>query len=181
MDKIIRNRILALPFGAELKLNIPETSINSLMQDCLDLSYIEEPTISLHDGYFTFTGNISMVVTSVRVSLALEVRDVIYNGNKFIINFKDHGDTLLSVTKILTFLGSMFSKMITVEGKVIRIDLTSKLANYLDRQSSPMQDIIKSLRIEKPEFTKGNIKITICRDIIGYIRTSFIIFKTLLS
>jgi hypothetical protein len=164
MDKIILNRILALPFGAELKLRIPESSINSLMQDCLDLSYMEEPSIAFHEGYFIFSGNISMIVTSVKLSLALEVQDVTYDGDTFIINLRDHSDTLLTVTKMLTFLGSMFSKMLTVEGKVISIDLSSKISKLIERQSPPMQDIIKSLRIEKPEFTEGIVKFTICRD-----------------
>jgi hypothetical protein len=164
MDKIILNRILSLPFGAELTMRIPESSINSLMRDCLDLSYIEDPTIAFHDGYFAFTGNISMIVTSVKLSLALEVRDIIYNGNRFIINLRDYGDTLLSVTKILTFLGSMFSKILSVEGKVISIDLSSKVAKYLEQQSAPMQEIISSLQIEKPDFSEGNLKIKICRD-----------------
>jgi hypothetical protein len=165
MDKIILNRILALPFGAELTLNIPESSINSLVRDCLDLSYLEEPNITFHDGFFTFSGNISMIVTSIKVYLDLEVRDIIFNETQLIINFKDHGDTLLSITKILTFLGSMFSKTLSVEGKVIRIDLSSKISDYIERQSPAMQDILKTLIIEKPEFKEGNVKITVCRDV----------------
>ncbi len=164
MDKIILNRILALPFSAELTLDIPESSVNSLMQDCLDLSYIEEPTIIFHEGYFTFSGNVSMIVTSIKIHLDLEIRGIFFDGTQLIIDFKDHGETISGITKILKFLGSMFSKTLSIEGKVIRIDLSSKISSLMEKQTLRMQNIIKSIRLEKPEITEGSIKLTMKRE-----------------
>ncbi|HNX01846.1 MAG TPA: hypothetical protein PLE74_08365 [Candidatus Cloacimonadota bacterium] len=166
MDKVTLNRILSLPFEGELSLKIPEKSVNSLLRDCLNISFIDDLSISLHEGYFTFKGDVSMVITSIPVSLDLEIQDIIFDGSKFIIELRDHSNTLISITKLLSFIGSMFSKMVSVGGKDIRIDLSSKFEKFYEKQTPQMKNIIKRLKIMKPEFFESNMKLKIKKEAI---------------
>lgn len=135
-------KMLSLPFGAELNLNIPEQSLEKVIQEYAQ-GKVEVSEFHCMDGYFGFYVKKGILP---RMNIQLGIEEIVINSKELIVSLSDRVGNLSKLVSLLSMVGVNLP-LKTKPGNLIQIDVSHHWQQQMKTQPDEILQLLETLQV----------------------------------